>query len=132
MAVYTSVSDEDVRAFLGAYDLPSFAALKGIAEGTENTNYLLLTAGAPYILTLYERRADPADLPFFLALMDHLARAGVPCPRPVPGRDGDVLRSLCSRPAALTTFLNRVSLRRIQPAHCAALGHLLAHLHHAA
>lgn len=132
MAVYTPVSDEDVRAFLAAYDLPPFAALKGIAEGTENSNYLLLTAEAPYILTLYEKRVNPADLPFFLALMDHLARAGIPCPRPVPGRDGLALRALCGRPAALSTFLNGASVRRIQPAHCADVGRQLAHMHRAA
>jgi homoserine kinase type II len=129
MAVYTAIDDASLSAFLAAYDIGRAVSLHGITEGVENSNYLLLTERGRFILTLYERRVDPADLPFFLGLMDHLAAKGVPCPTPVHGRDGAALRSLCGRPAAVVSFLDGVSPRRVQAAHCAALGKALAQLH---
>ena len=129
MAVYTAIDAAALAAFLEAYDLGSVMALDGIAEGVENSNYLLATARGRFILTLYEKRVDPDDLPFFLSLMDHLAARGVPCPTPVHGRDGAALRNLCGRPAALVGFLDGRSPRRIQAAHCSALGRALARLH---
>ena len=129
MAVYTEVSDEDITAFLGQYDIGALASFKGIAEGVENSNYLLLTDRGPYILTLYEKRVAPEDLPFFLGLMEHLAAAGVPCPTPIKGIDGDALRRLCGRPAAIISFLKGLWPRRIWPAQCAALGSALAGFH---
>jgi homoserine kinase type II len=129
MAVYTAIDDASLDAFLGAYDIGRAVSLYGIPEGVENSNYLLITERGRFILTLYERRVDPADLPFFLGLMDHLAAKGVPCPTPVHGRDGEALRRLCGRPAAVVSFLEGVSPRRVHPAHCAALGQALARLH---
>jgi homoserine kinase type II len=129
MAVYTAIDDASLRAFLAAYDIGPAVSLQGITEGVENSNFLLLTERGRFILTLYERRVDPADLPFFLDLMDHLAAKGVPCPTPVHGRDGAALRSLCGRPAAVVSFLEGVSPRRVQAGHCAALGKALARLH---
>jgi homoserine kinase type II len=129
MAVYTAIDDAALDAFLAAYDIGRAVSLQGITEGVENSNYLLITERGRFILTLYERRVDPADLPFFLGLMDHLAAKGVPCPTPVHGRDGEALRQLCGRPAAIVSFLEGVSPRRVHPAHCAALGHALARLH---
>ena len=129
MAVYTEVSDEDIAAFLGQYDIGALASFKGIAEGVENSNYLLLTDRGPYILTLYEKRVAPEDLPFFLGLMEHLAAAGVPCPTPIKGLDGEALRQLCGRPAAIISFLNGVWPKRTWPAQCAALGSALADFH---
>jgi homoserine kinase type II len=102
---------------------------KGIAEGVENTNYLLHTERGPIFLTLYEKRVDPADLPFFLGLMEHLAKAGLNCPTPVRDTQGRMLRMLAGRPAALVTFLEGVWIRRPQPRHCAAVGKALAGLH---
>ena len=131
MAVYTEVSDEDILAFLALYDIGALVSFKGIAEGVENSNYLLFTDRGPFILTLYEKRVDPVDLPFFIGLMDHLAARGVACPTPIRGRDGEALRELCGRPAAIISFLNGVWPRRIQPGHCAALGGALAKLHSA-
>ncbi|MBL8673642.1 MAG: homoserine kinase, partial [Rhodospirillales bacterium] len=101
----------------------------GIAEGVENTNYLLTTTRGPYMLTLYEKRVDPRDLPFFLGLMDHLAARGIPCPTPVHGRDGVALRELAGRPAAVTTFLPGLWPRRIEVAHCGPVGEAMARLH---
>jgi homoserine kinase type II len=131
MAVYTEVSDEELQAFVAQYDLGDVLSCKGIAEGVENSNFLLVTERGSYILTLYERRVDPADLPFFLGLMEHLAANGVDCPVPVHGRDGVALRSLCGRPAVIVTFLAGMWPRRITPEHCAELGRGLARLHSA-
>ncbi len=129
MAVYTEVSDDDLKAFLADYELGEVTAFKGIAEGVENSNFLLHTTAGSYILTLYEKRVAPEDLPFFLGLMEHLAGRGRDCPTPVAARDGKALRRLCDRPAAIVTFLNGLSPRRILPEHCRALGAALAGMH---
>ena len=131
MAVYTEVSDEDLKAFAAAYDFGEIISCKGIAEGVENSNYMLQTASGPFILTLYERRVNPKELPFFLGLMEHLARSGVQCPVPLKGRDGEALRTLCGRPAAIISFLSGMWPRRITVDHCAELGKALAGLHRA-
>lgn len=129
MAVYTEVSDEALRAFLAEYELGELTAFRGIAEGVENSNYALRTSRGDFILTLYEKRVDPKELPYFLGLMDYLAFRGVPCPTPVEGRDGEALRSLCGRPAAICTFLEGVWPRRVRPEHLAPLGAALGRLH---
>ncbi len=129
MAVYTDVSDEDIARFVAEYDIGDVISFKGIAEGVENTNFLLQTTEAPFILTLYEKRVNPDDLPFYLGLMDHLSAKGLNCPTPIHGTDGVALRRLCGRPAAITSFLQGMSPRRILPHHCAGLGTALAKLH---
>ena len=129
MAVYTEVADEELDAFVAAYDIGEVASLKGIAEGVENSNFLLQTSQGFYILTLYEKRTKPEDLPFFLNLMDHLAARGLDCPTPVHGRDGLALRTLSGRPAAIVTFLQGRWPRRISMEHCAGLGDAMARMH---
>ncbi len=129
MAVYTEVTDEDLVAFLIGYGLGEVVSCKGIAEGVENTNYLLRTTEGFFILTLYEKRVHPEDLPFFLNLMQHLESRGIPCPQPIVNRVGLSLGRLCGRPAALTSFLEGMWPRRIQPFHCEELGSALARLH---
>ena len=129
MAVYTEVSDEALADFLRDYEIGSVVAFRGIAEGVENSNYSLRTTTGDYILTLYEKRVDPAELPWFLGLMEHLAKRGITCPLPVHGRDGAALRILCGRQAAITTFLPGVWPRRVRPEHCAPVGDALAALH---
>jgi homoserine kinase type II len=131
MAVYTDVPDDELAAFLRDYDLGEVVSCKGIAEGVENSNFLLRTEAGTYILTLYEKRVAPADLPFFIALMEHLAAAGIACPTPVKARDGAALRHLCGRPAAIIGFLDGLWPRRIHPFHCAEVGRALAQLHRA-
>ena len=131
MAVYTDVADDELRAFIALYDIGEVLSCKGIAEGVENSNFLVTTERGNFILTLYEKRVAPQDLPFFIALMEHLARDGVACPTPLKGRDGIALRELCGRPAALVTFLAGMWPRRIQPFHCAAVGGALAAVHRA-
>ena len=132
MAVYTQVADDELAAFLRAYDIGAPVAYKGIAEGVENSNYFLQTERGSFILTLYERRVDPADLPFFLGLMDHLAARDIACPTPIHARDGEALRTLSGRPAAIISFLQGVSPRRVDIRHCAPLGRALAGMHLAA
>jgi homoserine kinase type II len=129
MAVYTEVSDEDLEAFVAQYELGDVVAYKGIAEGVENSNYLLQTERGTYILTIYEKRVARDDLPFFLGLMDHLAAQGFVCPVPIHGKDGKALRELCGRPAAVVSFLKGMWPRRIAPRHCALLGDAMARLH---
>ncbi len=129
MAVYTEISDDDLTAFVAAYDIGEALSCKGIAEGVENSNFLLVTDQASFILTLYEKRVDPDDLPFFLGLTEHLSQHGVPCPVPVRANDGDVLRSLSGRPAAIMTFLNGMWPKRIDNHHCAELGRAMAKMH---
>ena len=129
MAVYTEVSDDDLRSFMNAFDLGEIEGFKGIAEGVENSNFLLQTTGGSYILTLYEKRVAPCDLPYFLSLMRHLATKGIACPTPIAGRDGVALRELNGRPAALVTFLTGLWPRRIHSFHCQELGHHLARMH---
>ena len=129
MAVYTEVTDEALAAFLTDYDLGSMVAFRGIAEGVENSNFSLRTTAGDFILTLYEKRVDPAELPWFLGLMEHLANRGIVCPLPVRGRDGAALRHLSGRHAAITTFLPGVWPRRVRQEHCGPLGAALAGLH---
>jgi homoserine kinase type II len=129
MAVYTEVSDAELAAFLTDYDIGQAASFKGIAEGVENTNYVLTTDRGQYMVTLYEKRVDPRDLPFFLGLMDHLAERGINCPRPIHGRDGSALRTLVGKPAAITSFLQGMWPRRMTVQHCGPIGEALAGLH---
>jgi len=129
MAVYTEVSDGDLEKFVSAYDIGRVVACKGIAEGVENSNYLLQTDSGLYILTLYEKRVAKADLPFFVGLMDHLAAKGLACPTPIRARDGQVLHELARRPAAIISFLRGMWPKRILVTHCAQVGEALARLH---
>lgn len=129
MAVYTDVTDDALAAFLTDYDIGSMVAFRGIAEGVENSNFSLRTTAGDFILTLYEKRVDPADLPWFLGLMEHLAQRGVVCPQPVRGRDGSALRHLAGKHAAITTFLPGVWPRRVRQSHCGPVGVALARLH---
>jgi homoserine kinase type II len=129
MAVYTDVSTEDLSAFLAGYDLGELLSYKGIAEGVENSNFLVHTGSGYYILTLYEKRVAANDVPFFLALMEHLASRGITCPQPVKSRKGDALGTLCGRPAAIVTFLEGTWMRRPDPQNCTAVGEALARMH---
>ncbi len=129
MAVYTEVSDEELSAFVDQYDIGPVLAAKGIAEGVENSNYLIHTGTGFYILTLYEKRVNEQDLPFFIGLMEHLARKGLNCPQPVRDRKGSALGRLAGRPAAIVTFLDGMGVRRPGVNHCGAVGEALAQLH---
>jgi homoserine kinase type II len=123
------VSDEELAGFIASYAIGALTSCKGIAEGVENSNYLVHTEAGHYILTLYEKRVAPQDLPYFLALMEHLAARGITCPVPVHDREGRTLRELAGRRAALITFLDGVSVRRPGIEHCALLGEALGRFH---
>ena len=131
MAVYTDVSADQLAAFLGAYDLGSVRSFKGIAEGVENSNFLLQTTAGRFILTLYEKRVRATDLPFFIGLLEHLAARGLTCPQPVRTRAGEALGMLAGRPAAIVTFLDGVWVRSPGPDRCGQVGAALADLHRA-
>ena len=129
MAVYTEVPDGDLAAFVNAYDIGEVVSCKGIAEGVENSNFLMRTTKGSYILTLYEKRVERSDLPFFLGLMEHLAAKGLSCPTPIKAKDGVALRELCGRPAAIISFLEGMWPRRPTERHCQLLGGAMAELH---
>jgi homoserine kinase type II len=129
MAVYTDVTADDLTEFLSRYEIGALLSYKGIAEGVENSNFMLHTGAGNFILTLYEKRVAEQDLPFFLALMEHLAARGITCPQPVKDRQGGMLGKLAGRPAAIVTFLDGLWIRRPNAGHCAAVGEALAGLH---
>jgi homoserine kinase type II len=132
MAVYTEVPEDDLERFVASYDIGHHLTCKGIAEGVENSNFLLRTEGGQFILTLYEKRVRRECLPFFLGLMEHCAEHGITCPLPVKNREGKVLGELCGRPAAIVTFLDGMSRRRPTVEHAALVGGALARFHNAA
>ena len=129
MAVYTDVGAEDLEGFLTGYGIGELQSYKGIAEGVENSNFLLHTTSGYFFLTLYEKRVAKEDLPFFLGLMSHLAARGINCPQPVRNNRGETLGTLAGRPAAIIDFLEGVWPRKPNAAHCAAVGDALAKLH---
>lgn len=129
MAVYTDVAVDDLVDFLKGYDIGELLSYKGIAEGVENSNFLLHTSGGYYILTLYEKRVAADDLPYFLSLMAHLAQRGIRCPQPATNRNGDVFGALMGRPAAIINFLEGVWPRRPNATHCSGVGEALAKMH---
>ena len=131
MAVYTDVAADELADFLKHYEIGDLLSYKGIAEGVENSNFLLHTTSGSFILTLYEKRVAKGDLPFFLGLMTHLASRGVNCPQPVKDRSGEALRTLAGRPAAIITFLEGIWPRKPNAAHCAGTGQVLAEMHQA-
>jgi homoserine kinase type II len=131
MAVYTDITDVELAQFLRHYALGRVLSFKGIAEGVENSNYLLHADSGFFILTLYEKRVREADLPFFLGLMQHLSAHGLTCPQPVADRNGRLFIPLAGRPAAIVTFLDGLAVANPEPWHCGAVGEALAKLHRA-
>jgi homoserine kinase type II len=129
MAVYTDVAADELAEFLRQYDIGDLLSYKGIAEGVENSNFLLHTSAGYFILTRYEKRVAKGDLPFFLALMTHLAGHGIICPQPVKNQRGEALSMLAGRPAAIINFLEGIWPRKPNAAHCAGVGQALARMH---
>jgi homoserine kinase type II len=131
MAVFTTVSQAALQRWIAAFDLGPLLAFEGIASGIENSNFFIDTQRGRFVLTLFER-LQAQDLPFYLGLMQHLARGGIACPDPVANRDGQVLSELCGKPAALVTRLEGRPLDGPSAMHCARIGELLARMHLAA
>ena len=130
MSVFTTVTVDELAAWLERYALGTLVDLKGIAAGIENTNYFVTTSSGRYVLTLFEK-LQPHELPFYLNLMAHLADTGIPAPRPIPARDGSLLGTLNGKPATLVTLLTGRDVEQPAVAHCAAVGRLLAGIHRA-
>jgi homoserine kinase type II len=128
MSVYTSVSHGQLSAWLKGYALGELQEFQGIAAGIENTNYFVTTTAGRFVLTLFEKLL-PEELPFYLGLMTHLAGRGIPCPRPLPNLDGEVLGRLCDKPATLVTRLNGQDVEHPSAQQCALVGATLARLH---
>jgi len=131
MAVYTDITDDELADLLADFDLGAPLAFKGIAEGVSNSNFLLETEAGRYILTVYESRTNPDDLPYFLELMRWLARHGYPSSEPMADRAGRLIKTVRGKPCAITGFLNGLSVRRPTAAHCREAGAGLAGLHRA-
>lgn len=129
MAVYTDITETELGVFLSGYGLGELRSYRGIAEGSENSNFVLHTGKGEFILTLYEKRVEEADLPFFLGLMQHLALKGINCPLPVARTDGSLIGRLAGRPAAIITFLEGIWPRRPTVPQCREVGKALAGVH---
>lgn len=129
MAVYTHVSADEIANFIAEYDVGEVISFKGIAEGVENSNYLLSTTKDKFILTLFEKRVNEVDLPFFMGLMKHLSDKGINCAEPLKDKNGNVLKELCGRPTALISFLNGLSITKPSRQNCRELGEAMAEMH---
>ncbi len=129
MAVYTQVNDDELARFVAGHGLGELRWCKGITEGVENTNYMVETTAGRFILTIYERRVNPRDLPFYLGLMEHLSAKGIACPLPVRDAVGGQVARLAGREAAIVTFLDGMSVRQPAARHCALVGETLARMH---
>jgi homoserine kinase type II len=129
MAVYTPLSDGDVAQLLDQYDIGRARACEGIAEGVENTNYRLTTEAGRFILTIFEKRVQEADLPFFMGAMAQLAARDFSAPKPVPTRAGALFTHTQGKPCAIVTHLDGVWPRAPEISHCAAVGAALARMH---
>jgi homoserine kinase type II len=132
MAVYTDITDDELAQLLADFDLGAALSFKGIAEGVENSNFLLETEAGRYILTVYEKRVREDDLPFFLNLMRWLAKHGYPSALPMADQSGALIKRVRGKPCAIVEFLNGLSVRRPTVAHCREAGAGLAGLHLAA
>ena len=129
MAVYTHIDDEELATLLSRYDIGELLSFAGIAEGVENSNFLLRTSTAHFILTLYEKRVNKDELPFFIGLMQHLSAQGLACPVPIADRNGNILQECAGRPAAMVSFLDGTSQKYPNVAKCRELGRTLGQFH---
>ena len=122
MAVYTSVKESEIELFLKQYNLGSLISYEGILEGIENTNYKINTNEGSFILTLFEKRVDPKDLPFFMSLQQHLSDNNFMCPIPIKNKDNNVVNTLCNKKAIIISFLEGKKIEQIKPEHCLQIG----------
>ena len=129
MAVYTKLKHQEVRQFLEQYNINNFKDYKGITEGVENTNYLIKTSEQDYILTIYEKRVDENDLPFFIKLLSYLSENKFPCPKPIANKNNEKINRIKNKNAALVTFLNGQSKNKITSEECFEIGKITAQLH---
>ena len=131
MAVFTPVSIDELHSWIEQFPLGRVLALDGIASGIENSNFFLTTQAGQYVLTIFENLSF-AELPFYLHLMRHLAERGVRVPAPIANAKGEIIHTLCGKPASIVTRLEGSCQLAPQPVHCAAVGTMLAKMHRAA
>jgi homoserine kinase type II len=129
MAVYTKLEHQEVEQFLKQYNINNFKDYKGITEGVENTNYFIKTSQQDYILTIYEKRVDENDLPFFIKLLSSLSDNRFPCPKPIANKNNEKINKIKNKNAALVTFLNGQSKNKITSEDCFEIGKITAQLH---
>jgi homoserine kinase type II len=129
MAVYTKLAHQEVEQFLEQYNINNFKDYKGITEGVENTNYFINTLEQDYILTIYEKRVDENDLPFFINLLSNLSENKFPCPKPIANKNNEKINKIKNKNAALVTFLNGQSKNKITSEECFEIGKITAQLH---
>ena len=129
MAVYTDINEDELTEFLNDYSIGALQSYRGIAEGVENSNFMLHTEAGRFILTLFEKRVKKEELPFYLELMNHLAGKGISCPKPVKRKDGKMIGELVGRPATIVTFLEGVWLRKPNVEHCREVGKGMSKMH---
>ena len=129
MAVYTKLEHQEVEQFLKQYNINNFKDYKGITEGVENTNYFIKTSQQDYILTIYEKRVDENDLPFFIKLLSSLSDNRFPCPKPIANKNNEKINKIKNKNAALVTFLNGQSKNKITSEECFEIGKITAQLH---
>ena len=125
MAVYTQILKNDLIAFLENYNIGELVSFSEIKDGIENSNFLLITHGGKFILTLFERRTNLDDLPFFLNLMTYLSKYRISCPQPIFSRQKKYIGAISGRAAVITTFLSGQSPRVITSRHCGEVGKAL-------
>lgn len=129
MAVYTHISQAELEEFISSYDIGTLQEWNGITAGIENSNFYVRTDKAQYILTIYEKRVSREDLPFFLEFKKHLAANGFSCPLPIADKQGEIIREIQAKPAAIISFLQGKSTNNIQNQHCVELGKAMAQMH---
>lgn len=132
MAVYTHIDDTTLTSFMQDYDIGRLVSFRGIAEGVENTNYFIETDRARFILTIFEKRVSPEDLPFYLEFMRHLQKKGLPCPDVITTKAGKTISYIGNKAAIISTFLEGEWPRIVAPHHCMTLGMTIGHMHKAA
>ena len=130
MAVYSPISNDELLIFLAQYDIGELQTFEGILEGIENTNYKIITSTNTYILTIFEKRVNKKDLPFFMNLKNHLANKNFLCPKPVTDKKGGIINSLLDKPCVLISFLKGSNAKVITSNHCKQVGQNLSLLHH--
>tara|TARA_B100000965_G_scaffold402899_1_gene429878 strand:- start:119 stop:1069 length:951 start_codon:yes stop_codon:yes gene_type:complete len=126
MAVFTKISKEDIISFLNNYSIGNLLSFEGIVEGIENTNYKITTSNHDYILTIFEKRVNPKELPFFMSLQKELVAHGFDCPLPIENNNGTIINKIKNKSAVIMSFLNGNKLQEILPAHCKEVGSIIA------
>ena len=131
MAVFSPVNKEDLLSFLQKYDIGTLEKFEGILEGIENTNYKITTSKDIFILTIFEKRVNTEDLPFFINLQNHLAHKNFKCPQPITNKEGKSINILNGKPAVVISFLHGKKAGEATPQHCQQVGSTLSFLHQA-